>query len=473
MAPQLLSDVCERWAPAVTYFIDRGLLPFDDHGGFQNYINGELWKGNSIRLEAPGSQFIIDLIETSPDKVDIVAFSVTRGGRFQPTCCREDWMKNSRKDVRLPRLIAEISRQKIVKVAKERKIQALKLTQLEQKKESSMTNTADLGFNDELTRNLAALCKKAATLLASKGERKTLKVHENISTQDAISFISKAIDDLQHWAPSGPFDQAQRDNLSNKETSSTSSVKAKHNHSQEKPQLESEVWRITEEKEQLEKLNTELKEDVELFRSRAKDAEERLRQLTGQHSGDANGEGLAENSTHQVTVQIQEDFQHHKDTQEVIHKQVSGEGKDSPQSPSDDDTDDEELVIKEDSFDEDALFEELAKELRFTAKGEDVASKESGKQHRVSQLERELETTKKALKNKTDELASATEKHSKELMEAGGNKEKCRCKDKEAYLESVEEHVEKLRGTMEDVLRHVSTYQGRKRRRTEGPDFEY
>ncbi|KAJ0269432.1 hypothetical protein Brms1b_011949 [Colletotrichum noveboracense] len=89
-----------------------------------------------------------------------------------------------------------------------------------------------------------------------------------------------------------------------------------------------------------------------------------------------------------------------------------------------------------------------------------------------NQLERELETTKEALRNKTDELASVKEQHAKELLEARENKEKCRCKDKDAYLESVEEHVEKLRGTMEDVLRHVSTYQGRKRRRTEGPDFE-
>ncbi|KAJ5018845.1 hypothetical protein K4K57_003208 [Colletotrichum sp. SAR 10_99] len=496
MAPQLLSDAWERWAPAVTYFMRQELLPIRDRAHFQRCIGSKLEKDNSIRLDVFGRQFIVDLIETSPDKSDIVAFSIIKflghrltGGEVVTELSANhprasdhvelipgmetDWMKNSQKDDRHPRAIAETSRQKIVKVARERKIHALKLPPSEPKEESSMTSTEDLGTNVELSRNLSALCKKAATLLASKGEHKATTFEENISTQEATSFISKAIDDLQHWAPPGPFDQAQRDKPSKKETSSKSTVKAKQNHSQEKLQLESEVRRITEEKEQLEKLNADLREDVELSRSRAKDAEERLRQLTGQHSGDANGEGSAENSAHQFTGQLQEACQHHKDRQEIIHKHVSEEGQDSPQSPSDDVTDDEELVMNDDSFDEDALSEELAKELRFMAKGEDVARKESGKQLRVSQLERELETTKESLKNKTDELASATEKHAKELIEAGGNKEKCRCKDKEAYVESLEEHVEKLRGTMEDVLRDVSTYQGRKRRRTEGPDFKY
>ncbi|KAI8239279.1 hypothetical protein K4K55_002042 [Colletotrichum sp. SAR 10_96] len=444
MAPQLLSDAWERWAPAVTYFMRQELLPIRDRAHFQRCIGSKLEKDNSIRLDVFGRQFIVDLIETSPDKSDIVAFSIIK-----------------------------FLGHRLTGVARERKIHALKLPPSEPKEESSMTSTEDLGTNVELSRNLSALCKKAATLLASKGEHKATTFEENISTQEATSFISKAIDDLQHWAPPGPFDQAQRDKPSKKETSSKSTVKAKQNHSQEKLQLESEVRRIAEEKEQLEKLNADLREDVELSRSRAKDAEERLRQLTGQHSGDANGEGSAENSAHQVTGQLQEACQHHKDRQEIIHKQVSEEGQDSPQSPSDDDTDDEELVMNDDSFDEDALSEELAKELRFMAKGEDVARKESGKQLHVSQLERELETTKESLKNKTDELASATERHAKDLIEAGGNQEKCGCKNKEAYVESLEEHVEDLRGTMEDVLRRVSTYQGRKRRRTEAPDFEY
>ncbi|KAI8300844.1 hypothetical protein K4K59_001323 [Colletotrichum sp. SAR11_240] len=116
--------------------------------------------------------------------------------------------------------------------------------------------------------------------------------------------------------------------------------------------------------------------------------------------------------------------------------------------------------------------EQINNQVIIIGKSDGAASKESKNQHDILQLERELETTKEALRNKTDELASVKEQHAKELLEARENKEKCRCKDKEAYLESVEEHVEKLRGTMEDVLRHVSTYQGRKRRRTEGPDFE-
>ncbi|KAI8226976.1 hypothetical protein K4K54_003306 [Colletotrichum sp. SAR 10_86] len=511
MAPRVLSDVWERWASAVTYFMRQEFLPIRDQAHFQRYINNELKKGNSIRLDAVNRQFIIDLIETSPDKFDIVAFSIikfsghsltggevvtelsanhprasdhvelipgmetvsiTREGKIKPMCCREDWMKNSQKDDRHPRAIAETSRQKIVKVAKERKVHALKLPPSEPKEDSSMTSTEDLGTNVELNRNLSALCKKAATLLTSKGERKTIKVNENINAQEAISFISKAIDDLQHWAPSGPFDQAQHDNPS-KVTSSKSTVKPEQIHSQEKLRLESEVRRITEEKERLEKINADLKADVELSRSWAKEAEEKLKQLTVQHYDDANGEELAENNEHQVSGQLQAAFQQHKDRQEIVHKQMSEKGQRSPQFTSDRKADYEELVTEGESIDEDSIIEQLAEELRATAKYEDVASKESGKHLRVSQLERELESTKKTLKNKTDELASAIEQHAKELMEAGGNKEKCGCKNKEAYVESLEEHVEKLRGTMEDVLRHVSTYQGRKRRRTEGPDFEY
>ncbi|KAK2763593.1 hypothetical protein CKAH01_15934 [Colletotrichum kahawae] len=498
MAPKLLSDTWERWAPAVTYLINQQFLPIHDHEKFQSYINSELKKGNSIRLDDYGCQFIIDLIETSPGKCDIVAFSVVkffqhsltggevitelpanyprdsdhvelirgmetvsiaRSGNIQPMCCREGWMKASQKDFRHPRAIAETSRQKIVKVATERKIQTLKLTQMEPERKSPAAKTGDLEVNDELNRNLSALCKKAATLLASKGEYKTTTVDENISTQDAISFISKVIDDLQHWAPSGPFHQARHKGLSKKVTPLKPRVKIKQRHSQEKLQLESEVRRITEEKEQLEKINGDLKSDVELFRSRAKDAKQELEQLTGQNSADANGEELAENSAHQSTTQLQEAFQQPKEIQG--HAEL--------------DSKDEQIDAA--FFDEDELEDELekafAEELGKTAKNEDAASKESGKLRHVSQLETELQTTKDALKNKTEELALATEQHARELVEAGGSKEKCRCKNKEAYVESLEEHVEKLRGTMEDVLRHVSTYQGRKRRRTEGPDFEY
>ncbi|EQB52934.1 hypothetical protein CGLO_07404 [Colletotrichum gloeosporioides Cg-14] len=44
--------------------------------------------------------------------------------------------------------------------------------------------------------------------------------------------------------------------------------------------------------------------------------------------------------------------------------------------------------------------------------------------------------------------------------------------DKDAYTENLETKLEELRGTMENVLGQVSVHQGRKRRRTEGPDFQ-
>ncbi|EQB52933.1 hypothetical protein CGLO_07403 [Colletotrichum gloeosporioides Cg-14] len=137
------------------------------------------------------------------------------------------------------------------------------------------------------------------------------------------------------------------------------------------------------------------------------------------------------------------------------------------------------------------LEKQLAQYLGIIKNNAYTAMQSSDKHHQLVHLEKELETTRQELKSKTDELASATEKHAQELKEAGGTEGKCACKDKEAYLDSVEGHVESLRGAMEEVLskdkehrenmrgtmeialRRVSTFQGRKRRRTEGGDFEY
>ncbi|KXH47406.1 hypothetical protein CSIM01_05343 [Colletotrichum simmondsii] len=43
---------------------------------------------------------------------------------------------------------------------------------------------------------------------------------------------------------------------------------------------------------------------------------------------------------------------------------------------------------------------------------------------------------------------------------------------KEAYTMSLEKQLEEMRGNMEGMLGRVSVYQGKKRRRTEGPDFQ-
>lgn len=137
------------------------------------------------------------------------------------------------------------------------------------------------------------------------------------------------------------------------------------------------------------------------------------------------------------------------------------------------------------------LEKQLAQYLSIIKNNAYTAMQSSDKHHQLVHLEKELETTRQELKSRTDELASATEKHAQELKETGGTEGKCACKDKEAYLNSVEGHVESLRGAMEEVLskdkehrenmretmeialRRVSTFQGRKRRRTEGGDFDY
>ncbi|KAJ5003680.1 hypothetical protein K4K48_011439 [Colletotrichum sp. SAR 10_66] len=63
------------------------------------------------------------------------------------------------------------------------------------------------------------------------------------------------------------------------------------------------------------------------------------------------------------------------------------------------------------------------------------------------------------------------EKKYAEKVAATANMEK-RFHDKDAYTENLETKLEELRGTMENVLGQVSMHQGRKRRRTEGPDFQ-
>ncbi|KAI8186057.1 hypothetical protein K4K51_010830 [Colletotrichum sp. SAR 10_75] len=89
---------------------------------------------------------------------------------------------------------------------------------------------------------------------------------------------------------------------------------------------------------------------------------------------------------------------------------------------------------------------------------------------RASDLESKLDAMKAAITDKTDEMASLEKEWSAKVAEADGMKR--RYHDKDAYITNLETKLEELRGTMENVLGQVSMHQGRKRRRTEGPDFQ-
>ncbi|KAI8300843.1 hypothetical protein K4K59_001322 [Colletotrichum sp. SAR11_240] len=89
---------------------------------------------------------------------------------------------------------------------------------------------------------------------------------------------------------------------------------------------------------------------------------------------------------------------------------------------------------------------------------------------RASDLESKLDAMKAAMTDKTDEMASLEKEWSAKVAEADVMKR--RFHDKDAYITNLETKLEELRGTMENVLGQVSMHQGRKRRRTEGPDFQ-
>ncbi|KAJ0385578.1 hypothetical protein COL922a_006077 [Colletotrichum nupharicola] len=89
---------------------------------------------------------------------------------------------------------------------------------------------------------------------------------------------------------------------------------------------------------------------------------------------------------------------------------------------------------------------------------------------RASDLESKLDAMEAAMADKTDEMASLEKEWSAKVAEADGMKK--RYHDKDAYITNLETKLEELRGTMENVLGQVSMHQGRKRRRTEGPDFQ-
>ncbi|KAH0433726.1 hypothetical protein CcaCcLH18_05713 [Colletotrichum camelliae] len=106
----------------------------------------------------------------------------------------------------------------------------------------------------------------------------------------------------------------------------------------------------------------------------------------------------------------------------------------------------------------------------------------------IANLTSELEAAKwklmeseETLSDKTSKATLEVENIKKEMQEvkkkytekvaATANMEK-RFHDKDTYTENLETKLEELRGTMENVLGQVSVHQGRKRRRTEGPDFQ-
>ncbi|KAL0933957.1 uncharacterized protein CTRU02_210756 [Colletotrichum truncatum] len=91
-------------------------------------------------------------------------------------------------------------------------------------------------------------------------------------------------------------------------------------------------------------------------------------------------------------------------------------------------------------------------------------------QEQVSDLESKLDTMKFGMQEKASEMASL-EKFRAEKIQKAEVMER-RCKDQEAYTVSLEKQLEELRGNMETMLGRVSVHQGKKRRRTEGPDFQ-
>ncbi|KXH48310.1 hypothetical protein CNYM01_08938 [Colletotrichum nymphaeae SA-01] len=82
----------------------------------------------------------------------------------------------------------------------------------------------------------------------------------------------------------------------------------------------------------------------------------------------------------------------------------------------------------------------------------------------------ELETEK--AKASTQKAETATEKAEVDALAKKCADRMKAAEAKEAYTVSLEKQLEELRGTMEGVLGRVSVYQGKKRRRTEGPDFQ-
>ncbi|KAI8309377.1 hypothetical protein K4K61_001708 [Colletotrichum sp. SAR11_59] len=617
MPLNLLPGVAERWAPAIVYLNEKERFPISDPEALQKILHSIPQMDGTIQIRLGSRLFFIDLVKMSPSNVDIVALSVTRHctigkprilsgtviterfaghpkaadhrelilgmevltiqpyGTISAQCCKEDWMDVREMD-RDSTVRAQNLRQRIVRIATERMLRA--------------KSTAQKESNAELH----ALCAKVSTFLASKDNYKLLDLDEQISTKKAISSIGKAIDRLHHLVvpdaahqvryhhqsqeghASADLEGEQRTLLAQHGKSPQSSHSEVHelklalqakdeeirttrrSHSQVKAQLASENHRLIQRNHQLLLANVELKENIEVFRLQANEAEGKAKRLTGRLSDAETETELARDRVLETSNELKDAYQPLKKTKDEsrnlcltsgrkimdkdkqirkLEQQLTKLEEQTQQNSTERIPElEEELEATEkapadelkkstkldkqlaDQFED--YYAELFKavpEFRWLKRNPESSEKASAgksnkivkqEEQRTEQIEEELghqelksdlKQTKGALKKKTDEAASAMKRHAEELQKHEGSKEKCRCKDKESYLEGVEEHVENLRGVLEDVIRNdrsewscsaeesdvimrdtmkkalsrVSIYQGRKRRRTEGPDFEY
>ncbi|KAL3299793.1 hypothetical protein RB213_009363 [Colletotrichum asianum] len=464
-------------------------------------------------------------------------------GTISAQCCKEDWMDVREMD-RDSTVRAQNLRQRIVRIATERMLRAKSIAQKESNAE------------------LHALCAKVSTFLASKDNYKLLDLDEQISTKKAISSIGKAIDRLHHLVVPDAAHQSSHSEVHELKLALQAKDEeirtTRRSHSQVKAQLASENHRLIQRNHQLLLANVELKENIEVFQLQANEAEGKAKRLTGRLSDAETETELARDRVLETSNELKDAYQQLKKTKDEsrnlcltsgrkimdkdkqirkLEQQLTKLEEQTQQNSTERIPElEEELEATEkapadelkkstkldkqlaDHFED--YYAELFKavpEFRWLKRNPESSEKASAgksnkivkqEEQRTEQIEEELghqelksdlKQTKGALKKKTDEAASAMKRHAEELQKHEGSKEKCRCKDKESYLEGVEEHVENLRGVLEDVIRNdrsewscsaeesdvimrdtmkkalsrVSIYQGRKRRRTEGPDFEY
>lgn len=103
-------------------------------------------------------------------------------------------------------------------------------------------------------------------------------------------------------------------------------------------------------------------------------------------------------------------------------------------------------------------------------KASDMESKLEAMKLAMEAMKSELQTEKaevNARKAETDAKKAEVEALAKKCAERMNA-----ANAKESYTMSLEKQLEEMRGNMEGMLGRVSVYQGKKRRRTEGPDFQ-
>ncbi|KAJ3961665.1 hypothetical protein N0V92_001638 [Colletotrichum tropicale] len=440
--------------------------------------------------------------------------NITKDGEIPGHCCFPD-RDVSGKTCGSPTLNAEYSRLRILRAALDQQFESDSImgNQARRKLEATITT---MRSRLEMHGNLAVHNSPITT-----GGKENLKYEEvEPETNAGLEVAQETIERLRI-----ELDEAQkkarreiRGLKKENKTLKADFKTAKKSHSREKMQLQSEVQRVTEINHWLTTTNEDLEEDNEDLRNRNKKAEKKVKKLTAQFAEATSEAEIANEHTLQVEAELEEARQQLGDSTESLSDFVfslkskirvkddriyelkaelaetrqndlyvpSGDDaensldtsmeepqqsdknvQDAQQTIADLETKLEEtqtaLNLKTEAMT--ALEKRLSNDHNVTDEDTKESKESIDKQQRIYELETELATAQEALK--------AKEKHVHELKDAGEKVQQCRCEDKEAYVASVEEHVENLRGTMEDVLRRVSTYQGRKRRRTEGPDFEY